>query len=527
MRAGARWRSWLAWALSLWAWGTFAGAAVLPPWLAHGRPGLAAAQAVQALLNADDHGLRPDDYLAGPLQAALQALEHDDAEALALAPRFEQALTQALTQYLHDVRHGRSPAALGPALYKAQPPSADDLSPALVQAVAQGTLSELISQAAPALGQYAQIQQALRHYRTLGRPPAWSAPLPPLPAAKLEPGQPWAGWPQLAQRLQLLGDVPPGAPLSQANPTAWRDALTRFQRRHGLSPDGVIGRATLAALEVAPPERAQQLTLALERLRWTPLLQASRMIVINLPEFVLRAYEVEDGQPRMRLTMNVIVGKALDTRTPVFDETIRSIEFSPYWNIPPSIARAETVPRLRRDPSYFTQQGLEFVDTSGSVLTTLSAEHLQAVLQGRMRIRQRPGPLNALGDVKFIFPNNDNIYLHHTPVTQLFRQPRRDFSHGCIRVEDPVALARFVLAPQPEWTPERIEAAMTRRQSSTVRLAAPLPVVIAYSTALVKEGQVHFFADVYGHDQRLLEALAAAPALRDVWALPAASPARK
>ena len=229
------------------------------------------------------------------------------------------------------------------------------------------------------------------------------------------------------------------------------------------------------------------------------------MVVVNVPEFVLRAYEVHDQKVDIKLTMKVIVGKAMDTRTPLFDEEMRFIEFSPYWNVPPSIARHETVPKLRRDPGYFQREGFEFVTGSGQVITTLSESALQAVLKGSWRIRQRPGPKNALGDIKFVFPNHDNIYLHHTPAPQLFGRDRRDFSHGCIRVEAPVALAQFVLHDEPEWTEARIREAMEQGVSTTVKLKQPLAVLIAYSTVIVKGGRVFFYPDLYGHD-RLLDA---------------------
>jgi murein L,D-transpeptidase YcbB/YkuD len=193
---------------------------------------------------------------------------------------------------------------------------------------------------------------------------------------------------------------------------------------------------------------------------------------------------------------------------------MRYIELSPFWNVPPSIATKETVPRLRRDPGYFDREGFEFVTGDGQVATTLSADLLEAVMRGEARIRQRPGPANALGDIKFVFPNNESIYLHHTPSTQLFARERRDFSHGCIRVEDPVALARFVLRDEPEWTEERIREAMAQGTSRTIRLAQPLPVLVAYATALVKNGRPHFFADLYGHDRKLAQALKQRPASR-------------
>jgi murein L,D-transpeptidase YcbB/YkuD len=187
---------------------------------------------------------------------------------------------------------------------------------------------------------------------------------------------------------------------------------------------------------------------------------------------------------------------------------MRFIEFNPYWNIPPSIAKAETVPKLRRDPAYFNKQGLEFVGGDGRVISTLSGANLEAALHGQLRIRQRPGPMNALGNIKFIFPNNDNIYLHDTATPQLFKRDRRDFSHGCIRVEDPVGLAKFVLQDEPEWTGEHIRDAMENGNARTIRLKQPLPVLIAYGTAIVKNGgKVSFFQDIYGHDKLLDAAL--------------------
>jgi murein L,D-transpeptidase YcbB/YkuD len=354
---------------------------------------------------------------------------------------------------------------------------------------------------------YAALRRVLARYRALAGDPAWEAPLPALPGRKLSPGQAWAGLPVLALRLQALGDLPVGTAVPDRLEGALVTALQSFQERHGLTPDGVLGQATLHQLGVTPAARMRQIELTLERLRWTPIMQGPRMIVVNVPEFVLRAYEVHEGKVDVQVTMKVIVGKAMDTRTPLFDEDMRFIEFSPYWNVPPSIARKETVPRLRRDPAYFSQQGFEFVTPSGEVVTTLSTSSLDAVLRAGWRIRQRPGPHNALGGIKFVFPNRDNIYLHHTPAPTLFARDRRDFSHGCIRVEEPMALARFVLRDEPEWTEERIRAAMDKGESNVLRLSHPLPVLIAYGTVIVKSARVFFYPDLYGHDRLLDQAL--------------------
>jgi murein L,D-transpeptidase YcbB/YkuD len=495
------------------------------PWFEGERPGAQALQAVELLSAAASHGLDPRDYDAPALQQTVLAARSGPVAAGAAA-RLPQALTTSMQRYLGDLRNGRIDPAQVHQRFTPPPRAPYDAAAALQAAFAQRRLAQAVDEAAPQLPQYQLLRQALAQYRLLAEHPAWAQPLPPLPPpgqrggpAKLERGQPWAGLPVLAARLVALGDLaaaplaagasassaaagPPALPLYEP---ALSDAVAAFQERHGLGADGVIGRATLSQLQVTPAARVRQIELTMERLRWTPLTRGPRMIAVNIPEFVLRAYEVVDGRPVVQLQMRVIVGRALNTRTPLFDEDMRFIEFSPYWNVPPSIARKELVPRLRRDPGHFTAEGFEFVSAGGSVDTTLSAARLDAVMAGQSRIRQRPGPKNALGDIKFVFPNSDNIYLHHTPSTSLFERDRRDLSHGCIRVEAPVALAKFVLEGQPEWTEERIRTAMGRGESATLRLAEPLPVVIAYGTSLVKDGHIHFFDDIYGHD-RLLDA---------------------
>ncbi|WP_043366305.1 murein L,D-transpeptidase [Cupriavidus sp. WS] len=498
-------------AASLAAWHAGARAAEAAEaalWFSQGRPVAEARQAVDALADAAADGLAPDEYGAAPLRRALAQAQDGPPLAPDAADRLDRALTTAMEHYLADLHGGRIDPRQIHENFSGTADPRFDAAAYLRAAVAAHRLPEAVRQAAPAFPLYGALREALARYRALAAGSAWQAPLPPLPARKLAPGAPYAGVPALARRLAALGDLPAGAALPERYEGALVDGVKAFQLRHGLAADGVIGAGTFTQLNLPPASRVRQIELTLERLRWTPLLDGPRMIVVNVPEFVLRAYDIEDGGVRVRAEMKVIVGKALDTRTPLFKEDMRFIEFSPYWNIPPSIARAETLPRLRRDPGYFTRQGLEFVGGDGKVSTALSAASLDAVQRGQMRIRQRPGPLNALGDIKFIFPNNDNIYLHHTPAPQLFTRDRRDFSHGCIRVEDPVALARFVLRDMPEWTEARIRQAMDKGQSSTLRLREPLPVVLAYGTAIVKaDGRVYFFDDIYGLDGLLDRAL--------------------
>jgi L,D-transpeptidase YcbB len=470
------------------------------------------AVAIDLLADAASHGLDPQAY-------GLAALRQVFAQSRAQAPNaaavldttldtaLDTALSAAMTRYLQDLHFGRSPP-------RPARPARFDAVAALRAALALQDLPLAVRQAAPEIAQYERLRDVLAQYRQWISHPAWRSAAPVL-SQPLSPGQSWSGVPQLRARLQVLGDWREAAPIDDPFDLVFDstlvNAVQRFQQRHGLLADGVIGRGTWAALQVTPRQRVRQLELALERLRWLPLLDAPRQIVINIPEFVLRAYEVQGTRIAVQQTMKVIVGKALDTRTPLIHAPMHRIEFNPYWNVPTSIAQKELVPKLRREPALWEQQGFEFVSPRGVVNPSLNAKQLDAVMAGQLRIRQRPGPRNALGRIKFVFPNHASIYLHHTPSVQLFERTRRDFSHGCIRVQAPVALAQFVLAGQAGWSEARIVETMASDQPSTVILAHPLPVLITYVTALVKDAQVYFFADLYGHDQALDLALRRLP----------------
>jgi len=493
--------------LAAWLLGASAMTWAQPLWFADGRPTQAARQAVAALAHAGNDGLEASDYDADDLGRAMAQASGGPALPPEAAERLDGTLTSAMRRYLSDLHKGRVDPRTVHASFDMSTEKPFDPDGYLRAAVAANRLPDAIREAAPAFPLYGTLRDALARYRTLATQPLWNTPLPAPPAGKLTDGQPYAGLAPMAQRLMALGDLPAGTPVPDRYTGALVTAVESFQARHGMEADGVIGKATLAQLNTGPADRVRQIVLTMERLRWTPLTEGPRMIVVNVPEFVLRAYDFQDGKLDIKLEMKVIVGKALDTRTPLFKEDMRYIEFSPYWNVPPSIARSELVPRFRRDPGYFTRQGFEFVSGTSAV-PALNEANLDAVLNGRMRIRQRPGPLNALGDIKFVFPNNQNIYLHHTPTPQLFKRDRRDFSHGCIRVEAPVELAKFVLQDMPDWTEDRIRQAMTKGTSNTVALHQPLPVVLAYGTAIARaDGRVYFLPDIYGQDKVLEQAL--------------------
>jgi murein L,D-transpeptidase YcbB/YkuD len=287
--------------------------------------------------------------------------------------------------------------------------------------------------------------------------------------------------------------------------------IARFQERHGLAPDAVIGRATQAALAVPLTWRVRQVELALERLRWLPDLSAGRLMAVNIPMFRLWAWDRAPSATPPALSMAVIVGRALDTRTPVFADRMEYVVFRPYWNVPQSILMNEILPAVRQDADYLARENLEIVSgpADASAVLAPTAEHIAELGQSGVRLRQRPGAGNALGLIKFMFPNRNDVYMHATPTPRLFQPSRRDFSHGCIRVEDPEALAAWALGGDPSWTPEAILAAMNGPANRRVDLSEPIQVVIFYTTAVVlpEDGRVHFAADIYGQDPRLDRAL--------------------
>jgi murein L,D-transpeptidase YcbB/YkuD len=356
---------------------------------------------------------------------------------------------------------------------------------------------------------YQRTIQALHSYLEFVKEYDWNQ----LPAIQktIAPGDSYSGVPQLSKLLRLVGDlsadanVPADGMVYQA-PLV--DAVRSFQRRHGRTPDGRITAQTLADLNVPLRNRIRQMQLTLERWRWLPVGLHSALIVANIPEFRLRAY---DEHYKIVLSMNVVVGKAYAHDTPVFTDTMQYVVFRPYWNVPYSIAKAEFFTRLARDHAYLAKKGFEVVNSGQDVVTSgaVTGDILAQLRAGKLYIRQMPGPKNSLGLVKFIFPNSSNVYMHDTPAQEFFAKSRRDFSHGCIRLEKPADLALWVLHENPGWDMDRVRAAMNGTPNQQVNLAHSIPVLIVYGTAIVTEdGIVHFYDDIYGHDAALEKVLA-------------------
>lgn len=307
----------------------------------------------------------------------------------------------------------------------------------------------------------------------------------------------------LGEAAPLAPPPPPPPPMDAAAhyDNALAAAVRRFQARYGLAVDGRVGPNTVLALNQTPASRVAQIRANMERLRWLADLGA-RHIEINLPAYELRA--LADGQTALR--MKVIIGQD-DWQTPIISDYIVGLKFAPDWTIPRSIIRAETLPKIRRDPDYLARTGLE-VYVDGRRIDPATADWA-AIAAGahRLRLRQPPGPSNPLGQIRFSLTNGMSIYLHDTPNEALFRRAHRALSHGCVRVADPIALAAFVLAAEPDWTPQRIRQAMASPRSWSHPLREPVPVHFLYLTAWADEDGVQFRRDIYDRDAALLRFL--------------------
>lgn len=471
------------------------GAVPEPGWLADGQA--LARIALGLLAGAADDGLDPAHYDQPGLALRLPHVADP-----AAAARFERDLGAAMRAFVADLHGGRIPLS---SRARYGDPAPFDPARYLAAAAAEGRLAQAIREAAPAIPPYGRVRASLRLYRELARRAPGRLDLPPVPASGLAPDSSYAGAARLRERLLLLGDLIPGAEGPWPDAGRYTEALAqgvrRFQMRHGLEQDGVIGSATLAALAVPLAHRVEQLALTLERLRWLPPLPAGPAVVVNLPAYRLWAFDGSD--PAAPLEMRIIVGKAAGTPTPQFLGQMRHVEFNPYWNVPRSILLAEIVPRLAHDPAYLHANDMEALTVSGSAAA--GGDLAARLRSGELRLRQRPGPRNVLGALKFALPNPMNIYLHGTATPALFGRARRDLSHGCIRVEDPVALAHFVLDAAPAWRAGGVERAIANGHNLVVPLPAPVPVVLFYATAMTdRQGRVLFADDIYRRDPALI-----------------------
>ena len=480
-----------------------------PAWVRQGQATPQAIAVISAIENSQQKGLNPEDYDASHWPQRMAALNAALGNADTVA-NFDFALTISALKYLSNLRIGRvnpKPLEFGIDLDQKH----YDLPQFLVQKVlAGGNLPEVLNKVEPQYLGYQRTETALRTYLALAAQDH-SKPLPNLPKT-VKSGDAYSRVRQLGERLRLHGDLPRSG-VTLPNVTTYDGplvaAVKHFQARHGLKPDGRLNKETIAQLNIPLSTRVIQLEDSLERWRWLPADYPQLPVAVNIPGFKLRVFSDDHT---IALQMNVVVGKALNHQTPVLAKEMKYIIFRPYWNLPLDITRAEIVPKLLRDPHYLARQGFEATDRNGHIVAAGAVSHamVEEIRSGRLLVRQKPGLRNALGLVKFIFPNDLDVYLHSTPAAELFSRSRRDFSHGCIRVEKPAKLAAWLLQDQPRWTLENIKKAMeSGPDNQRVNLSKPVPVVIVYLTAIVAEnGEVYFYNDIYGLDGTLNDALA-------------------
>ena len=476
-------------------------------WIHKGNPTSQALEMISILRQADDKGLLAEDYDSAYWQERLAHLQasHTAAD----EARFDVALTVCTMRYISDLRIGRvNPRHFEFNLGKG--PKRLDLPTLIQKRLVKGTnLKSVLAGVEPPSLEYAQLEKALVKYMRLAKQD--SGEKLPDPHGIVFGGMSYDGVPRLAALLRLVGDLPKSAVIpadSRLYDGALVEAVKRFQQRHGLRPDGYLTVNTLDQLNVPLSERVEQIRLTMERNRWVSYDFPQPPIIVNIPGYRLYAL---DKSGKVALTMTVDVGDEYD-RTPVLEDKIEYLVFRPYWEVPSGIVKDEIVPNIEEDPDYMEEMHFQVLTADGKVVgdEKVSDAILQQMRAGRLRVRQKPGPENAMGLVKFIFPNRFSVYLHDIPTWgDYFASPDRSISHGCIHVQEPAKLAAWVLRDKPQWTLERIQKAMqSGPDNQRVNLTRPLPVLILYMTAVVEDGDVEFYRDIYGYDADLEEALA-------------------
>lgn len=489
-------------------------------WLGNANAEKNISDTLNLMANAAVHGLSPKNYDTDILQQKLQTalkLKPDAYKELAL---YDTAISISLLRFVHDLHYGRvDPQGINFNL-KLREKKLLDLPVLIKNSLEQNTLTELPTLAEPKLKQYQKLKPALAHYREL----AANTPLFKLDIkTTLHPGETHPQIAELRRFLTAIGDLPEDKKAVNAEKSSlYTDAIVagikKFQKRHGLTADGQIGASSAAALNVPLSERVTQIELAMERLRWLPELSTGASVIVNIPAFQLWAFDSIDRDDANIINMRVVVGNALKTQTPVLMAEMHFIDFMPYWNVPYSIIKNEILPKLIQNRNYLDKENMELVSVfrDGEKPAALNDETMDLLKEGKLRIRQRPGGKNALGRVKFIFPNKDDVYLHDTPANALFSRSRRDFSHGCVRVANPQKLAEFALKNQDDWNPETIQLAMSTPKTQRVILKKPIPVLFFYITAFFDQhDNLEFYPDIYGHDAVLLGALSKPDDLSD------------
>lgn len=485
-------------------------------WFAGPRPLPRVRALLEELRAAREEGLDPDDYHLAALDSLLRVGAGGDDDDLRRRVDAELLLTDAFLVYASHLLQGRvNPESMEPEWVANRREA--EFADVLAEALGGGGISRTLASLRPADPEYGALKDALARLRRVAARGGWpdvaDGPI-------LRPGDRDPRVPLLRRRLEASGDFDPVSGIGEEGGEAVEEnlygpalepAVRRFQDRHGLEPDGVVGSGTLSALNVPVEERIRQIETNLERWRWLPEDLGSRHIRVNIAGFDV---QVREGG-EIALRMRAIVGRAY-RQTPVFTGRMTYLVLSPYWHIPPGIAINDKLPLVEEDPGYLSRERITLLDVATNQPVDPAAVEWSDVTRQnfnrRFRLRQDPGPRNALGRVKFMFPNHHNVYLHDTPGRELFARAERSFSSGCIRVEKPLELAEYLLGGDPSWTPERMTRVIERGVETSVVLPEAVPVHMLYWTAWVEpDGTLQLRRDLYDRDGRVRAALTADP----------------
>jgi murein L,D-transpeptidase YcbB/YkuD len=480
-------------------------------WSGNGGPLPQVYDLISSIRSADREGLRPDDYHLRSIEAALGSLPDMRRDTQPIDPRLlvdlDLLLTDTFLMYGFHLLNGRLDAeSIDPEWHIES--CEEDLPRVLEDALGANRVREALNDLLPRTPCYNSLKEARAWYRRLAADGGW--PMVP-EGGKLKKGSSGSRVRLLRERLAASGDLAAGRIHDEIFDGVLEGAVKQFQVRHGLAVDGIVGPNTLAALNETVEERLRQVEVNMERWRWLRRSLGDRFIRVNIANFEMDLFEAGEHIMNMR----VMVGKNY-RRTPVFSDVMTYLVINPYWNVPRSLAVEDKLPLIRRDPGYLAEQRMQVLSGWGAAAVEIdpsAVDWSRVTAEGfTWRLRQDPGPKNALGCVKFMFPNKFDVYLHDTPSRDLFAQPDRAVSSGCIRLEKPIDLAEYLLRGYPEWTRPAILAAIEKGKEQTVRLLEPIPVHLLYCTAWVEgTGEIHFRRDIYGRDKAVADALMSLP----------------
>ena len=471
--------------------------AFAPYWTDAGKVG----ELMQLISNAADHGLKPSDYNIEILKQVLKLRQEQPSAAI--EAEVDILLTESLFLYGYHRRFGKVKAsAMDPninfrrQLFHQQAPSKT-----LEQALDSSSLIDFVEMIARTGPVYRQLQVKMKFYRDIAAKGGW----PTIPdGPTLHPGDNDPRVAIVRQRLATTGHIEKDSGAdSSSYDAALKEAVKGFQVRHQLGADGVAGKQTFTAMNVPVEHRIDQIRLSLERLRWVKEEAVDTMVVVNIAGF--RAVFFSDGA--IEWETRVMVGKNY-RKTPIFRGDIAYLEFNPTWTIPPGILRNDTLPAIRKNPNYLASKNIQVIDKNGKIIDPSTVDWSKHQRSAPYTFRQTPGPHNSLGMVKFIFPNEHFVFLHDTPHRELFSQTERNFSSGCIRVQNPFDLAELVLNDPKKYNRAELDAIVASRKTQRVHLKPKVPVIILYITASIgADGEVRFYKDIYNRDQKILDAL--------------------